>query len=163
SSLARRAKKGMRMSLSSLALLVSLAAQPAPAAPPKGIAVQPLPTKAPAWLDGYRLRWPLRVIGDPAKQPAKSIITSLPTGGWLKADASDIAVQTAAGEVLPVGVLSHDPNGETIIQFPRKGNDPWYWAYGVNAKPKPAPKAPAMQEGVTVEVREWAGDDLKDW
>src|SRR5690242_10532510 len=106
------------MTLSSLALLVSLAAQTAPPAPApaKGIVIESLPARAPAWLDGYRLRWPLRVVGDPAKQPAKSVITSLPTGGWLKADASDVAVQTAAGEVLPVTVLSHDPNGETLLQ-----------------------------------------------
>src|SRR4051794_10543383 len=144
------------MALSSFLLVASLAAA-APPAPAKGIAIESLPAKAPAWLEGYRLRWPLRIVGDPAKQSAKSIITSLPTGGWLKPDASDVAVQTAAGVVLPVAVLSHDPNGETLLQFPRKGNDSWYWVYGVNAKPKPAAKAPAMQEGVTVEVREWAG------
>src|SRR4051794_9530428 len=148
------------MALSSLALFVALAAPPQPA---KANPIQTLPAKAPAWLDGYRLRWPLRVIGDPAKQTAQTVITSIPTGGWLKPDASDVAVQTAAGEVLPVTVLSHDPAGETILQFPRKANDAWYWVYGLNAALKPSPKAPAMQEGVTVEVREWAGDDLKDW
>src|SRR5437868_2918128 len=147
------------MTLSSLVLLTALAAPP----PPKMNAVEPLPGKTPAWIDGYRLRWPLRVIGDPAKQTAQSVITSLPTGGWLKPDASDVAVQTATGELLPVTVLSHDPAGETVIQFPRKGNDPWYWACGVNPSPKPAPKAPPMLEGVTVEVREWAGDDLASW
>jgi tetratricopeptide (TPR) repeat protein len=147
------------MTLPSLVLLTTLAAPP----PPKMNAVEPLPEKTPAWVDGYRLRWPIRVIGDPTKQTATSVITSIPTGGWLKPDASDIAVQSATGEVLPVVVLSHDPMGETIIQFPRKGNDPWYWVYGMNAAPKPGAKAPAMQEGITVEVREWAGDDLKDW
>src|SRR5438132_13288278 len=87
---------------------VTPAARPAPA---KVNAVQSLPDKAPAWLDGYRLRWPLRIIGDPAKHAARSVITSLPTGGWLKPDASDVAVQAASGEVLPVTVLSHDPAG----------------------------------------------------
>lgn len=151
----------MTLSLHSLALLAGLLAHAQPA-PPKGNVVKPLPEKPPAWLDGYRLRWPLRVIGDPAKQPGKSVITSLPSGGWLRADASDIAVQTPEGEVLPVTVLSHDPAGETIIQFPHKGKA-WYYAYGVNTAPKPAPKAPVMQEGMTVEVRAWAGDDLKSW
>jgi tetratricopeptide (TPR) repeat protein len=149
----------MRMALSSLVLLIGLA----PPEPAKGNVVQPLPEKAPAWLAGYRLRWPLRVVGDPAKQKSQTVIASIPTGSWLKPDASDLAIQTAAGEVLPVSVLSHDPNGETIVQFPRKGNDGWYWAYGVNPAAKPGAKAPAMQEGVSVEVREWAGDDLKDW
>src|SRR5438093_13019152 len=100
-------------------ILLALAAPPPPA---KGNIVEPLPSKPPAWLDGYRLRWPLRVIGDPSKQKSVSVITTIPTGGWLKADASDVAVQTATGEVLPVAVLSHDPAGETILQFPRKGN-----------------------------------------
>src|SRR5262245_41870846 len=141
-------------------LLLVLAAPP----PPVPVnAVQPLPDKAPAWVDGYRLRWPLRIIGDPSKQKSVSVIASIPTGDWLKADASDIAVQAATGELLPVAVLSHDPAGETIIQFPRKNNDPWYWVYGVSAAPKPQAKPPALQEGVTGEVREWAGDDLKDW
>ncbi len=153
------------MALSSLisAILVGLAAQAVPPPPPKINAVMPLPDKAPAWLAGYRLRWPLRIIGDPTKQTSQTVITSLPTGGWLKPDATDVAVQTATGEVLPVTVLSHDPAGETIVQFPRKANDGWYWAYGGNAAPKAGPKAPAMQEGMTVEVRDWAGDDLKDW
>src|SRR5262249_6680590 len=147
------------MSMYSFLLLASLGAPAAPPANP----VEPLPDKPPAWLDGYRMRWPLRVVGDPAKQKSTSVIASVATGGWLKADASDVAVQTAGGELLPVAVLSHDPAGETIIQFPRKGNDPWYWVYGVNAAPKPRAKPPPMHEGVTVEVREWAGDDLKDW
>ena len=147
------------MTLSSL-LLLALAA---PLAPAKINAVQPLPEKTPAWLDGYRVRWPLRLIGDPAKQTSQTVITSLPTGGWLKPDASDLAIQTAAGELLPVNVLSHDPAGETIVQFPRKANEAWYWAYGIHAAPKPTAKPPVMQEGLTVEVREWAGDDLKDW
>src|SRR6476659_6523445 len=72
------------------------AAAPAPAE--KINAVMPLPAKAPAWVPGYRVRWPLHVLGDPAKQPAKSVITSLPTGGWLRPDAGDVVVQTAAGE-----------------------------------------------------------------
>src|SRR5205823_9640282 len=149
----------MGMAFSSVALLTALVTQPAPV---KTNTVLPLPDKAPAWVEGYRLRWPLRVVGDPIKQPGKTVITSLATGGWLRPDAADVAVQTPEGELLPVTVLSHDPNGETIIQFPHRGKA-WYWAYGGNAAPKPAPKAPPMQEGVTLEVREWAGDDLKDW
>jgi tetratricopeptide (TPR) repeat protein len=133
------------------------------------VVVYGLPPQSPAWLDGYRIRWPLRVTGDPAKQTAKTIIASLPTGGWLRPDASDVVVQTAAGQVVPVKVLSHDQAGETIIQFKRHGDDPWYWAYGVSAKPlpqlkiNPAHPDPDLWEGLTVEVREWAGDDLSSW
>jgi tetratricopeptide (TPR) repeat protein len=129
--------------------------------------VYDLPAQSPRWLKRYRVRWPLRVTGTPAKLTAKTIITSLPTGGWLKADAADVAVQTAGGKVLPVRVLSHDPAGETIIQFQRHGNDAWYWAYGVCARPLPQtdPKKTdaAWHEGLSVEVRAWAGDDLKSW
>jgi tetratricopeptide (TPR) repeat protein len=144
-------------------LLASVAATAAPPEPPKKSVVQPLPDKPPAWVAGYRFRWPLRLIGDPTKQKSQTILASIPTGGWLRPDASDIAVQTAAGELLPLAVLSHDPAGETLVQFPRKGNDTWYWVYGVSAAPKPIVKPPPMQEGVTVEVREWAGDDLASW
>lgn len=151
------------MTITSLTILAGLLVQPAPADPAKPNIVQTLPAKNPAWLEGYRLRWPVRVIGDPAKQTSQTVITSIATGGWLKADGSDVAVQNAAGEVLPSTVLSHEPAGETIVQFSRKGNDGWYWIYGMNATPKPQVKPAALQEGVTVEVREWAGDDLKDW
>src|SRR5947209_19818291 len=76
-------------------LAICGAAPAAPPAPAKMNAVQPLPDKPPAWLDGYRVRWPLRVAGDPTKQPAQSVLVSIPTGGWLKPDASDLAVQAA--------------------------------------------------------------------
>ncbi len=133
------------------------------------VIVYGLPPQAPAWLDSYRVRWPLRVTGDVTKITAKTIVASLPTGGWLKPDASDVVVQTAAGQTIPVAVLSHDPLGETIIQFKRNGNDPWYWAYGASARPLPQVKLdpakpdPDYREGLTVEVREWAGDDLSSW
>src|SRR5262245_44791991 len=101
------------------------------------VVIYGLPPQSPEWLKGYKVRWPLRVSGDLTKQTAKTIIASLPTGGWLKPDASDVVVQTAGDKVVPVVVLSHDAAGETIIQFKRNGNDPWYWAYGVKAQPLP--------------------------
>ncbi|MBM3993737.1 MAG: PKD domain-containing protein [Planctomycetes bacterium] len=130
--------------------------------------VHPLPPQTPAWLDGYAVRWPVRVLGEPSAQTAQSVLVRVPTGGWLKPDASDIAVQAANGKLLPAVVLSHDPIGDTIIQFKRHANDPWYWVYGVNPKAPPLakvdPKAdPAFQEGLTLELRDWAGDDLASW
>jgi tetratricopeptide (TPR) repeat protein len=125
--------------------------------------VNPLPPQAPAWLDGYAVRWPVRVIGEPSKQDAKSVLVSISNGGWLKADGSDIAVQSGAGKLLPVIVLSHDPLGDTILQFARNGNDPWYWVYGVNAKAPPLAKVEAFKEGLTLELRDWAGDNLDTW
>jgi tetratricopeptide (TPR) repeat protein len=128
----------------------------------------PLPPQPPPWLAGYAVRWPVRVVGEPSKQEAQTILVSLPTGGWLKPDASDLAVQTADGKVTPLAVLSHDPAGKTIIQFKRHGNDPWYWVYGVSPKGSPGPRIDpksdaAFREGLTVEVRQWAGDDLGSW
>lgn len=138
-------------------------------APPPWNIVHPLPPAAPAWLDGFQVRWPVRVLGQPWQLPdPKSVLVSLPTGGWLKPDASDLAVQAGNGQLLPYAVLTHDPLGETIIQFKRNGNDAWYWVYGVNPKGSAVPKAdpktdPAFKEGVTLEVREWAGSDLTTW
>jgi tetratricopeptide (TPR) repeat protein len=77
-------------------------------------------------------------------------------------------VQSAAGKPLPLTVLSHDPAGATIIQFKRNGDDPWYWVYGISPKGLSGPRADhktdlAFREGVTLEVREWAGDGLDTW
>jgi tetratricopeptide (TPR) repeat protein len=126
----------------------------------------PLPPQTPAWLDGYQVRWPVRVFGEPAKQPdAQTVLVRIPTGGWLKPDASDLAVQASTGKLLPAAVLSHDALGDTIIQFPRNGNDAWYWVYGVSAKGSAGPKADpkTLREGITLEVRDWLGDNLASW
>jgi tetratricopeptide (TPR) repeat protein len=126
----------------------------------------PLPPHAPPWLDGYQVRWPVRVLGDIGKQAdAQTVLVRLPTGGWLKPDASDIAVQSGAGKVLPAAILSHDPLGDTIVQFARNGTDPWYWIYGVSPKGLAGPKADAktLREGITLEVRDWLGTDLSSW
>ena len=126
--------------------------------------VHPLPPQAPAWLDGYQVRWPVRILGEPFAQSAESVLVSVPNGGWLKADASDIAVQSGSGKLLRAAVVSHDPLGDTIVQFQRHGNDPWYWIYGVNPKVPPLAKVdPPFKEGVTLELRDWAGDDLSSW
>ena len=125
-----------------------------------------LPPIAPSWVDGYLVRWPVRVLGDPAKQPeAQTVLVRLPAGCWFKPDASDIAVQGANGKLIPAAVLSHDPRGDTIVQFPRSGNDPWYWIYGVSPKGLAGPKADpkTLREGVTLELRDWLGDDLSSW
>src|SRR5262249_19221827 len=119
-------------------------------------AVHPLPPQTPPWLDGYLVRWPVRVLGDPVGQTGQSVLVSLPTGGWLNAEASDLAVQTGSGKLLPLAVISHDAVGDTIVQFKRNGNDPWYWVYGVNPKAPPLAKVdaktdPAFKEGVTLE------------
>lgn len=117
---------------------------------------------APKWVDGYRLRYAIRLLGDPVKDPAKTALARIPTGGWLKPDASDVVVQNAAGQVFPVAVLSHQPSGDTIVQFKRTGPDRWYWIYAGGNKPPPGKPEP-MPEGLTMEVREWAGDDLASW
>jgi tetratricopeptide (TPR) repeat protein len=128
--------------------------------------VHPLPPQTPPWLDGYEVRWPVRVLGDPLKQlDTQTVLIRVPTGGWLKPDASDLAVQNGAGKLLPAAVLSHDPLADTIVQFPRSGNDAWYWVYGVSSKALAGPRADpkTLREGVTLEVRDWLGDDLSAW
>jgi tetratricopeptide (TPR) repeat protein len=117
---------------------------------------------APAWVAGYRVRFPLKLQGDLAKKPSESVVARLPVAGWLRPDGSDIAVQRQNGELVPVRVLSHMPDGDTLIQFARHGDEPMYWAYGGNATAAPA-DGPAFAEGLTVEFRDWAGDSIASW
>lgn len=123
----------------------------------------------PAWVDGYRLRYVLRVVSDLDKTTAKTVACAIPTGSWVD-DAKTIVVQRADGERLPVHVLAHDANGETLIQFPRHGDDAEYYAYvlpGANTTPPPATVAalPAeqMREGMFGQVRHWDGPSLDSW
>jgi tetratricopeptide (TPR) repeat protein len=92
----------------------------------------PAPRAKPPWLPGYRLRYTLRVLDDVLTNQSKTVLAQLPTGGWLKPDASDLMVQTLSGRTLNPAVLSHDPRGQTLIQFNRHGADRWYWVYAVN-------------------------------
>lgn len=134
-----------------------------PPAEPQKNTVEPLPEQAPPWLAGYQLRYTLRVVGDVSKSTSKAIVARLPTGTWLRPDGADVAVQAADGTALPVAVLSHAATGETLIQFPRHGNDVWYWASAVNPA-APAAAAPPLPEGVVLEVRDWAaGGDMSSW
>ncbi len=146
----------------SILLLLAALASRADAQGPQLNVVHPLPP-APPWVEGYELRWPVRVLGEPGTQAAQSVLVSLPSGGWLKPDASDLVVQGADGQLLPAVVLSHDPAGETIIQLKRRGNDPWYWVYGVHPRATAGPKADPFREGIVLEVREWTGQDLSSW
>ncbi|MCX5659503.1 MAG: PKD domain-containing protein [Planctomycetota bacterium] len=153
----------------------SSAADPAPGAPgtpgaPAAIAppspnnpMEIAPTPGPKWLAGYKLRYPLLVVGDPEKAVnAKGVMASIPTGGWLRPDAGDLAVQTADGQAIPVNILSSCSTGDTIIQFKRNGNDRWYWVYLANPS-APGAKGDAIPEGMVVEFRDWAGDKLDSW
>src|SRR5271154_1268022 len=107
-----------RLRWSALMLLGCVAVPAVAQAPPLNI-VHPLPP-APLWLEGYQVRWPVRILGEPVLQSAQTVLVNLPTGGWLKPDASDLAVQAATGDLLPAAVLSHDPTGHTILQFKRR-------------------------------------------
>ena len=62
----------------------------------------------------------LAVVGDPAAlADLKSVLARIPTGGWLKPDGSDIAIQNAAGQAIPVTIRSFDPKAEETLFFPR--------------------------------------------
>lgn len=98
----------------------------------------PYPAHAPAWLPGYRVRYPLRIADDMLASTSRTVIARLPTGGWLTTNAADIIVQTVTGRRLATVVLAHDPIGNTIVQFKRNGFDRWYWAYAMNANPAAA-------------------------
>lgn len=137
-------------------------ARPQPVEPKPINQVEAPPAPGPRWIPGYRFRYPLRVVGDLAQQPAQSVIAKVPTGGWLRPDAADLTLQTADGTEHPVSVLSHDPLGDTVIQFRRSGEDRWYWLSGGNPGVQPV-KAEPLREGMVAEFREWAGDTLDSW
>ncbi len=140
--------------------LLLIAGTPAlQAAPAPGV-----DTPAPAWVTGYRVRFPLRLMGDFTNQKflTESVIARLPAAGWLREDGTDICVQSQDGQLIPASVLSHNPSGDTLIQFKRHGNDPVYWAYAGNPT-APAANAPPIKEGLTAEFRDWAGDSLANW
>src|SRR5258707_1116420 len=113
-------------SLAALSLWLALALPLAVGAPPSPPRAPPAPLgEAPAWVAGYRVRFPLRPIGDFTNEKliTESIVARLPAAGWLRADGSDICVQARSGELIPVAVLSHNPKGDTLIQFKRHGSD----------------------------------------
>lgn len=124
--------------------------------------VYALPEQSPAWVKGYRVRFMVRVAGNLDKPTAKSIIVTLPASSWLKADGSDVIAQSADGKTIPAGVLSHDPKGDTIVQFERQGNQQFYWVYAGNPNVTPV-AAPRFEEGLIYEVRQWQGDDVTSW
>lgn len=96
------------------------------------------PSRSPDWLENYAIRYRVRLMDDPlAHEERRTVSVSIPTGGWLKPDASDLRVVTASGKVLPAAVLSHNPEGDTLVQFTRHGMDRWYWVYAVNPDASP--------------------------
>lgn len=104
------------------------------------------PGIVPPWVPGYRVRYTLRVLGDVWNTPSKTIVARIPTGGWLRPDATDIRVCTASGKAVAVAVVSHDPKGDTLIQFRNNGTDRWYWVYAMN------PGAPPRDEALFARI-----------
>ena len=84
--------------------------------------VEAAPRRRPQWLAPFRLRYTLHVGGVRTKSTAKSIIAQLPTGGRLRPDAADVAVQTADGERLPVdrAVARSEGNDAHSVPAPRR-------------------------------------------
>jgi tetratricopeptide (TPR) repeat protein len=95
------------------------------------------PENAPEWVPGYRVRYVLRLRDDTEKQTARTVIARLPTGGWLRPDAADVLVSAPGERTAPARVLSHDPRGDTLIQFVAQGTNRWYWVSAVNPDPLP--------------------------
>lgn len=107
----------------------------------------PLPLSSPAWLPGYKIRFPVRIIDDLIASNQTAIVR-IPTGGWLKPDASDLAVLTRSGKRIPVAILSHDPMGDTLCQFRRNGMERWYWVYIAN------PEAPDRDRELEARIKQ---------
>lgn len=113
----------------------------------------------PAWQPGYKIRYTLQVVEDPLSLTSRTVMARLPLGAWLRPDAEDLLVMAADGKPLPVAVLSHNPKGETIVQFNRHNNDRFYWVYVCG------PQAPAAIEPTLVkkiaEAKAAAAEALK--
>lgn len=105
----------------------------------------PAVSAPPAWIPGYRVRYTIRVEGDLVRNSAQTVMANLPTGGWLKPDASDLELRTTSGQPVPVIVLGHDPLGDTVIQFKRNGNDVYYYAFASNPSAPPRDLASAQR------------------
>lgn len=162
----------MRITLPLVALLLAFVPRAGAQDAPPFRVVHPLPPQAPPWREGFRVRWPVRVVGLASQQPGQSVLVALPTGGWLRPDASDLAVVGVDGQLRPLRVLSTAANGQTIVQFPRLGQENWYWVYGAAAEsaansatvsPAPQPDEPWLREGITFEAREWTDGRLDSW
>ncbi len=126
--------------------------------------IEAIPEQQPAWINGYQLRYTLRLTGlNPAQSPTKSIVARLPTGGWLKPDGSDLVVVAADGTSLPVTVLSHAAQGDTLIQFPKRAAEIWYWVYAANPAAPAPPASEPIQEGVVLEGRAWKAGEINNW
>ena len=108
-------------------------------------AQEPAPGAAPAWVAGYRVRYTLRIT-EGAGTGARTVLASIPTGGWLKPDVSDVVVQAEDGTRLPLIVLAHDPLGDTVIQFRRYGETDTYRVYVLN--PDAPPKDVALEQKI---------------
>jgi tetratricopeptide (TPR) repeat protein len=121
--------------------------------------------EAPRWAPGYRIRYPLYVIGESGVFTNKyvSVLARLPTGGWLRPDGGDVVVQDVSGNLLQTSVLSHHTTGDTIIQFRRNGNQRYYWAYAGSPSAPGAGAAPFAPEGLVAEFRDWKGDVIDSW
>lgn len=120
---------------------------------------------APAnWLPGYRLRMVVEVTGDDRVWESGDgwVVANLPTGGWCRPDGADIQVQDAGGGVLPVQVISSNPEGNTIIQFKSANQAREYWVYMGNALASTATRISSGQTP-TLEVRPFPGDQLDTW
>ena len=51
-----------------------------------------------------------------------------------------------------------------VVQFQRHGDERWYWVYGgCDAPPAAVAFDKPPQEGLTLELRDWAGDELDSW
>ena len=143
-------------------ILATLLCLPATAQNPLNV-VNTVPPQAPAWPEGYQVRWPVRVIGTAGQQPARTVLVSLPTGGWLRPDAGDLMVVGPAGKPLDFLVHSHSTLGDTLIQFRRVGQENWYWVFGRYPDQKGPPAAldahkdPDFHEGMVLESRAFNG------
>lgn len=122
------------------------------------------PTTQPAWIDGYPIRFLVRVTGDLAGSSSKTVIARIPSGGWLAGNNNAVLIQTASGATSRADVRSVGEHGDALIQFPRLSPERFYWVYarasGASPENTPASHAATAKppsdfhpEGLSMEIR----------
>ena len=83
-------------------------------------------------------------------------VVTMPTGGLIKPDGSDLRVATAAGDPVACQVLMVGPGDQASLAFALEGLAERYYVYFGNAQPPPG-KALEIRRGVLLEMRAYTG------
>jgi len=97
----------------------------------------------------------------PTRLPGTDVaVVTMPTGGLIKPDGSDIRVTTGAGKDLPHRVLMVGPGDQVRIAFAAFGGMETYHVYYGKDKPPPVTAKLDIKRGVLLETWEYPGGGI---